>query len=85
MNVACLTVIPKSIQLLGKIFTEQFAFSSGDGVVVIGLGRFGGAVAQSLMAADSRAQRLEDLMRLLCAPAIVGVAAENFRGEMLKQ
>jgi len=34
---------------LGRIFTEQFAFSSGDSVVVIGLGRFGGAVAQSLM------------------------------------
>jgi trk system potassium uptake protein TrkA len=35
--------------LLGKLFTEQFAFSRGDSVVVIGLGRFGGAVAQSLM------------------------------------
>jgi len=34
---------------LGRIFTEQFAFSAGDSVVVIGLGRFGGAVAQSLM------------------------------------
>ncbi|HVL76892.1 MAG TPA: TrkA family potassium uptake protein [Noviherbaspirillum sp.] len=35
--------------MLGRIFTEQFAFSKGDSVVVIGLGRFGGAVAQSLM------------------------------------
>jgi trk system potassium uptake protein TrkA len=35
--------------LLGKLFTEQFAFAQGDSVVVIGLGRFGGAVAQSLM------------------------------------
>jgi trk system potassium uptake protein TrkA len=35
--------------LLGRIFTEQFAFSATDSVVVIGLGRFGGAVAQSLM------------------------------------
>jgi trk system potassium uptake protein len=34
---------------LGKLFTEQFAFAQGDSVVVIGLGRFGGAVAQSLM------------------------------------
>jgi len=34
---------------LGRIFTEQFAFSASDSVVVIGLGRFGGAVAQSLM------------------------------------
>ena len=34
---------------MGRIFTEQFAFSSGDSVVVIGLGRFGGAVAQSLV------------------------------------
>jgi trk system potassium uptake protein TrkA len=31
------------------LFTEQFAFAQGDSVVVIGLGRFGGAVAQSLM------------------------------------
>lgn len=34
---------------MGKLFTEQFAFAQGDSVVVIGLGRFGGAVAQSLM------------------------------------
>lgn len=34
---------------MGKLFTEQFAFSRGDSVVVVGLGRFGGAVAQSLM------------------------------------
>lgn len=34
---------------MGKLFTEQFAFGDGDSVVVIGLGRFGGAVAQSLM------------------------------------
>ena len=34
---------------MGKLFTEQFAFAAGDSVVVIGLGRFGGAVAQSLM------------------------------------
>ncbi len=31
------------------LFTEQFSFSKGDSVVVIGLGRFGGSVAQSLM------------------------------------
>ena len=35
--------------MLGRLFTEQYAFSKGDSVVVIGLGRFGGAVAQSLM------------------------------------
>ena len=35
--------------MLAKLFTEQFAFSKGDSVVVIGLGRFGGAVAESLM------------------------------------
>ncbi len=34
---------------MGKIFTEQFSFSAGDSVVVIGLGRFGGAVARSLV------------------------------------
>jgi trk system potassium uptake protein TrkA len=31
------------------LFTEQFSFSRGDSVVVLGLGRFGGAVANSLM------------------------------------
>ncbi|MCA1246735.1 TrkA family potassium uptake protein [Massilia sp. MS-15] len=35
--------------MLGRIFTEQFAFSASDSVVVIGLGRFGGSVAQSLI------------------------------------
>ncbi len=35
--------------MLGKLFTEQFSFSQSDSVVVIGLGRFGGAVAQSLI------------------------------------
>ena len=34
---------------MGKLFTEQYAFSQGDSVVVVGLGRFGGAVANSLM------------------------------------
>jgi trk system potassium uptake protein len=34
---------------LAKLFTEQFSFAAGDSVAVIGLGRFGGAVAQSLM------------------------------------
>lgn len=35
--------------MLARLFTEQFAFSKGDSVVVIGLGRFGSSVAQSLM------------------------------------
>lgn len=35
--------------MLARLFTEQFSFSKGDSVVVIGLGRFGSAVAQSLM------------------------------------
>ncbi len=34
---------------MGRIFTEQYAFSAGDSVVVIGLGRFGTSVAQSLV------------------------------------
>ena len=37
--------------MLGNfLFTERFAFSASDSVLVIGLGRFGGSVAQSLMA-----------------------------------
>lgn len=34
---------------MAKLITEQFARSKADSVVVIGLGRFGGSVAQSLM------------------------------------
>ncbi|NLF54933.1 MAG: TrkA family potassium uptake protein [Thauera phenolivorans] len=34
---------------MARLFTEQFSFAKGDSVVVMGLGRFGGAVAQSLM------------------------------------
>lgn len=34
---------------MGKLFTEQYAFAQSDSVLVIGLGRFGGAVAHSLM------------------------------------
>lgn len=35
--------------MLARLFTEQFSFAKGDSVVVIGLGRFGSAVGQSLM------------------------------------
>jgi trk system potassium uptake protein len=35
--------------LLAKLFSEHYAFAQGDSVLVIGLGRFGGAVAHSLM------------------------------------
>lgn len=34
---------------MGRLFTEQYSFGQSDSVVVIGLGRFGGAVAQSLI------------------------------------
>lgn len=34
---------------MGRLFTEQFAFSRGDSVLVIGMGRFGGSLAKSLM------------------------------------
>ncbi len=34
---------------MGKLFTEHYAFAQSDSVLVIGLGRFGGAVANSLM------------------------------------
>lgn len=34
---------------MARLFTEQFSFAKSDSVVVIGLGRFGSAVAQSLV------------------------------------
>lgn len=52
---------------MGRIFTEQFAFSASDSVVVIGLGRFGGAVAQSLVRLGHDVMgidRKEDLVQL---------------------
>jgi trk system potassium uptake protein len=39
----------RSIPLLAKLMTEKFTRSKADSVVVVGLGRFGGSVAQSLM------------------------------------
>ena len=51
---------------MGRIFTEQFAFSASDSVLVIGLGRFGSAVAQSLvrlghdvMGVDNNSERVQ--------------------------
>ncbi|PWF48296.1 potassium channel family protein [Massilia glaciei] len=51
---------------MGRIFTEQFAFSAGDSVLVIGLGRFGSSVAQSLvrlghdvMGVDTNGERVQ--------------------------
>jgi len=48
------------------LFTEQYSFARGDSVLVIGLGRFGGAVADSLMrlghdvmGVDSRAEPVQ--------------------------
>lgn len=38
--------------MLARLFTEQFSFARGDSVLVIGLGRFGGAVADSMMRLD---------------------------------
>lgn len=35
--------------MLARLFTEQFSFAKGDSIVVIGLGRFGCAVGQSLV------------------------------------
>lgn len=35
--------------MLGSLFTEQYAFSQSDSIIVVGLGTFGGAVAQSLI------------------------------------
>lgn len=52
--------------MLGRIFTEQFAFSASDSVLVIGLGRFGSAVSQSLvrlghdvMGVDNNSERVQ--------------------------
>lgn len=57
---------------MGKLFSEQFAFGAGDSVLVIGLGRFGCAVAQSLMSLghdvmgiDSEAESVQSQADLL--------------------
>ena len=72
----------------GRIFTEQFAFSASDSVVVIGLGRFGGAVAQSLvrlghdvMGIDQR----EDLVQVWAERLTHAVQADSTNENIMLQ
>ena len=73
---------------MARLFTEQHAFSSRDSVVVIGLGRFGGAVAQSLvdlghdvMGIDSD----EDLVQDWGARLTHAVQADSTNVEVMRQ
>ena len=74
--------------MLGRIFTEQFAFSASDSVVVIGLGRFGGSVAHSLvrlghdvMGIDKR----EDLVQLWADRLTHAVQADSTNESVMLQ
>lgn len=70
------------------LFTERFAFSATDSVLVVGLGRFGSAVAQSLMALghevmgiDVDEQRVQDWSHRLTH----AVQADSSNVEVLRQ
>ena len=74
--------------MLGRIFTEQFAFSAGDSVVVIGLGRFGGAVAQSLMRLGHDVMGIdqrEDLVQLWSERLTHAVQADSTNENVMLQ
>lgn len=70
------------------LFTERFAFSATDSVLVVGLGRFGSAVAQSLMAlghevmgVDSDEERVQEWSHRLTH----AVQADASNVEVLRQ
>jgi len=73
---------------LGKIFSEQFSFSSGDSVVVIGLGRFGGSVAESLMRMGHDVMGIDrdaDLVQLWADKLTHAVQADTTNASVLRQ
>ena len=62
----------RNIQLLAKLLTGKFVFPGTDNVAVIGLGRFGRSVAQSLtelghdvMGIDKKEERVQSLTDVL--------------------
>lgn len=73
---------------MGRIFTEQFAFSTSDSVVVIGLGRFGGAVAQSLVRLGHDVMgidRKEDLVQVWADRLTHAVQADSTNENVMLQ
>lgn len=73
---------------MGKIFSEQFSFSSGDSVVVIGLGRFGGSVAESLMRMGHDVMGIDrdaDLVQLWADKLTHAVQADTTNASVLRQ
>ena len=73
---------------MGRIFTEQFAFSASDSVVVIGLGRFGGAVAQSLVRLGHDVMgidRKEDLVQVWADRLTHAVQADSTNENVMLQ
>ncbi|WP_229255350.1 potassium channel family protein [Duganella phyllosphaerae] len=74
--------------MLGKIFSEQFSFSSGDSVVVIGLGRFGGSVAETLMRMGHDVMGIDrdaDLVQLWADKLTHAVQADTTNASVLRQ
>ncbi|OEZ99863.1 Ktr system potassium uptake protein A [Duganella phyllosphaerae] len=73
---------------MGKIFSEQFSFSSGDSVVVIGLGRFGGSVAETLMRMGHDVMGIDrdaDLVQLWADKLTHAVQADTTNASVLRQ
>ena len=73
---------------MGKLFSEQFSFSSGDSVVVIGLGRFGGSVAESLMRMGHDVMGIDrdaDLVQLWAHKLTHAVQADTTNESVMRQ
>jgi trk system potassium uptake protein TrkA len=74
--------------LLGKIFTERFTFSDSDSIVVVGLGRFGGAVAAALMEMGHDVMGIDrdpDLVQLWADKLTHAVQADSTNESVMRQ
>lgn len=73
---------------MGKIFSERFSIASGDSVVVIGLGRFGGSVAESLMRMGHEVMGIDrdaELVQLWADKLTHAVQADTTNESVLRQ
>jgi len=73
---------------LGRLFTEQFSFAKGDSVVVVGLGRFGEAVARSLMELGHDVMGIDyaaEPVQILCDRLTHAVQADATNVQVMRQ
>lgn len=74
--------------MLGKIFTEQISFPNSDNIVVVGLGRFGGAVAEALMRMGHDVMGIDrdtELVQLWADKLTHAVQADSTNEDVMRQ